>query len=129
MRIFTLNLDKVFYEMIARGYKKKEYREVKEFWVRRLMNPIDSGDVKMYDMERFHEMVNAHQVIKKHVFKEFDILRIKLGYGKSGQDEIDFVWKPVTLEKPNPKWIGSKFEKDLSMKITFDLSERYHEGE
>lgn len=38
-RILKLTLKKKWFDMIASGEKKEEYRDIKEYWERRLENP------------------------------------------------------------------------------------------
>lgn len=47
MKILHLTLKKKWFDMIASGEKKEEYREVKQYWVSRLVDEIrfeDNGD-------------------------------------------------------------------------------------
>ena len=37
MKTLHLNLKKKFFDMILSGYKKEEYREIKPFWIKQLM--------------------------------------------------------------------------------------------
>ena len=41
MKILTLNLNKEYFDEILSGNKKEEYREVKEYWTKRLKQKYD----------------------------------------------------------------------------------------
>jgi hypothetical protein len=56
MKILHMTLKKKWFDMIASGEKKEEYRELKGYWMKRLL--IEHGDG----------------------FKTFDIVRFKNGY-------------------------------------------------
>jgi len=38
MEILHLNLKKKWFDMIASGEKKEEYREMKKYWIKRMTN-------------------------------------------------------------------------------------------
>jgi len=58
MKILHLTLKKKWFDMIASGEKKEEYREVKPYWRKRLNDKNDN-------------------------YREFDIVRFKNGYQKN----------------------------------------------
>lgn len=71
MRVLHLTLKKKWWDMIASGEKKEEYREVKEYWISRL-----------YD----HDIVSRNNVAsykKPTTKREFDIVEFKNGYRKT----------------------------------------------
>jgi hypothetical protein len=43
MKVLHLTLKKKWFDMIASGVKKEEYRECKEYWHKRLVNCIDDA--------------------------------------------------------------------------------------
>lgn len=51
MKILHLNVRKRWFDMIASGEKKEEYREMSEYWWRRLYD--DFGIVKKFDVIEF----------------------------------------------------------------------------
>lgn len=53
MKILDLSLTYHWYDMIAGGEKKEEYREIKDFYITRL---VDRGtwNARKYDAIRFH---------------------------------------------------------------------------
>lgn len=53
MRILDLVLKHKWYDMIASGIKKEEYRDIKPFYLRRLLSRAGVG-FEHYDAVRFH---------------------------------------------------------------------------
>ena len=68
MKILHLTLKKKWFDMIASGEKKEEYREMKPYWQARLVK----------DGYWFSQAV-----------KDFDVIRFRLGYAKNAPT-IDF---------------------------------------
>jgi hypothetical protein len=62
-RILHLTIKKKWFDMIASGEKKEEYRELKQYWHRRLVS-----DMLMTQIP---------------IFRQFDIVRLTNGYGSS----------------------------------------------
>ncbi len=79
-RILHLNLKKQWFDMIASGEKKEEYREVKDFWSRRLLsnNPAFS-------------------------FKKYHVVIFKNGY-QSNAPTLEIEFKEIKMKEGNPNW-------------------------
>jgi hypothetical protein len=83
MRVLHLTLKKKWFDMIASGEKKEEYRDVKMYWATRLMNgfPATYGidkvqpDFKDFDYIHFTDGYNR----PRHLNIKLD--GIKFGYG------------------------------------------------
>lgn len=84
MRILHLTLKKKWFDMIASGEKKEEYRDHKLHWMRRLVK------------EGYHCM---------QVCKEFDIVRFKNGYQKNAP-EMDVECLGISLDHTGKKEWG-----------------------
>jgi hypothetical protein len=69
MKILHLTIKKKWFDMIASGEKKEEYREIKSFWSIRL-----SG----YSLA--HGLVRVGQNLKS-----FDVVRFRNGYSKTSR--------------------------------------------
>lgn len=54
MKILDLSLTYHWYDMIVSGEKKEEYREIKKFYIKRLIKPAPGVDYVHYDAVRFH---------------------------------------------------------------------------
>lgn len=71
MRILHLTLKKKWFDMIASGEKKEEYREIKPYWESRLM------EFDIVSRNSFSSFKNPTG------FKHFDTIEFKNGYGKN----------------------------------------------
>jgi hypothetical protein len=79
MKVLHLTLKKKWFDMIASGEKKEEYRELKGYWMKRLLN--QHGDS----------------------YKTFDIIRFKNGYSQNAP-AMDVECKGIKVGDGNPKW-------------------------
>ena len=102
MRVLKLSLKKQFYDMIERANnpKREEYRELKDFLYRRLMNM--DGTFQHYDYVTF-----SYGYTKRTMTFKCDGIRI--GYG-------------------NPEWGGSTKIKTFIISIGKLVSKRDKEG-
>jgi hypothetical protein len=81
MRILHLTLKKKWFDMIASGEKKEEYREMKDYWYSRFLKP---------------------SVLPR--LEEYDFVIFKNGYSKNAPTvTVRFVEMFVGLEG-NPEW-------------------------
>jgi hypothetical protein len=71
-RVLHLTLKKKWFDMIASGEKKEEYREVKPHWVGRI--------AKAYPGQIGGDFMDKHIVVA-YKFKEFDKIKFAHGYG------------------------------------------------
>ena len=78
MKILHLTLKRKWFEMILRGEKPEEYREIKWHWIQRLT----------FDMI-------------KH--KSFDIVRFRNGYDKDAPT-FDIEFRGIEIREGNPEW-------------------------
>lgn len=95
LKTITFNLEKKYFEQIKSGLKTEEYREKKTFWTKRLVN------------------------------RHFDVVIIKMGYPKKGQDEgkvLYFKWKGYSEKK-----IKHEVFNDQTVDVyAIDLSEPFY---
>ena len=94
MNILHLTLKKKWYDMIASGEKKEEYREIKPYWISRLAQ-AHNGNIG-------GDFMDKHKVIA-YTFKTFTFAFVKNGY----QKEAPFMtWFDINIQigKPNPAW-------------------------
>ena len=80
MKILDLALKAEWYDLIEKGEKKEEYREIKAYWIKRLT--ISESPIK---------------------FKHFDYVRFRYGYTKR---IITFKIKEIKIGIGNPTWGG-----------------------
>ena len=58
MRVLRMTLKRRWFDLIASGKKKEEYREIKPYWRSRLFNK--DGSVKQYDLVEFKNGYNRN---------------------------------------------------------------------
>jgi len=80
MRNLTLNVKKKWFDMIAFGVKKEEYREIKKYWKDRLLEPVFILS-----------------------FKEFDTVTFKNGYSKNAPTMV-VEFKGIDIGNAVPEW-------------------------
>jgi hypothetical protein len=101
MKMLHLTLKRKWFDMIASGEKKEEYREIKPYWITRLANKHNGcmgGD-----------FMDNHKVIS-YTFKDFGVIRFRNGYAKDAR-MMDIECKGIRLadlEEVNPQWFGDK---------------------
>jgi hypothetical protein len=87
MKVLHLTLKKKWFDMIASGEKKEEYREMKPYWQKRL---VKDG---YWHSQRV---------------KDFDIIRFRLGYAKNAPT-MDFEFKGgYPSDYGVPEWGGKE---------------------
>jgi hypothetical protein len=88
-----LTLKSQWFWMIYNGIKKEEYREIKDFWIKRLC-------VHKFNNLSFCDLCDCCYT-KKH--NKFDTITFSLGYAK---DRKQFVieLKDIKMKTGNPEW-------------------------
>lgn len=121
-KILHLTLKKKWFDMIASGEKKEEYREVKDYWVLRLLElkepfslpqfAITYNDIrpayhfcKGYRGDRFSALEFLLNEMKCAAFKTFDIVRLTNGYGKD-KPTMDVDFMGMRIGEAQPAWGG-----------------------
>lgn len=92
MNTITLTLHKKWFDLILSGEKKEEYRQIKPYWVRRLI-----GNWQHY---------NEDSVFYRGDYPmPFGItkIRFKNGYARNAR-EFTVEWLGIEVNEPNPKW-------------------------
>lgn len=80
MRILYLPLKKRWFDMIAAGIKKEEYREINEYWTKRLVETTGN-------------------LIDDFTFKEFDYVEFTLGYPSTDNHDARIRFKFDSLKQ------------------------------
>lgn len=83
-KILHLTLNKRWFDMIASGEKKEEYREIKKYWEKRLYYNTSQGQPK-----------------------EYDIVRFRNGYSENAPT-MDVKWVGTWISDGNPEWGAEK---------------------
>lgn len=86
----VLVLKKKWFDMIASGIKKEEYREIKDYWIRRLI-------LKEYTDEAM-KSTPLNEMIK-----QFKYVRFRLGYA-SNAPEMKFELKSISIGIGKKEW-------------------------
>ena len=81
--ILHLTLERKWFEMIASGEKKEEYKRITAYWEKRLFSNGHYGQPKQYD-----------------------IIRFRNGYAKNAP-EVDVKWMGCWVGHGEEKWGGS----------------------
>lgn len=107
MSNLQMSLKKKWFEMTKAGIKTEDYREINEYWFRRLFVNINkwSNDPSMiiYYMKNGHLNLNFNSLVER---KEFKINTMTLGYPKSGDAEriLKLEHKGIEIREGNPEW-------------------------
>ena len=107
-KVLTLTVNKEWFSRILSGEKKEEYREIKKYWVSRLVNQqAESGDVL------FDEFGGYCRVIGKLEYKPFTHVLFINGYRKDSP-RIEKKIESITIGKPKKglcpdKWLNTEF--------------------
>lgn len=90
MKVLDLPLKREYYLMIESGIKREEYREIKPFWISRLLvgGYSESGEI---------------------AFKNFPLVRFRFGYTKR---TMLFEVEGLRVGQGNPDW-GAPVGKDV----------------
>lgn len=101
MKVLTLPLKRKWYDMISSGEKREEYREVTEYWNKRLcVLLIDNVD-------RYFRI------------KHFDAVTFTLGYPKKADAtrRMTFKIKDISVDYGKPEWGANEWKKYFVIRI------------
>lgn len=114
MRILHLTLKKKWFDMIASGEKKEEYREIKMYWIKRL---IDKELFKSEeDFLSWYNKSLTEEIPLDLVVNEFDVVEFKNGYAKDAPT-IRLIWGGVKVTEGKQKWGAEKGKKYFVIKL------------
>ena len=130
MKILKLTLKKQWFDMILKGEKKEEYREVKEFWVRRLIEIHDEMEFAVFQdlvsEARYHTKThsNLDEMLEFYCssFVEYDAVEFTNGYGKD-KPQVTLECKGITIGQGNCKW-GAPIEDVFVIKLGKEISRK-----
>ena len=113
MRRLELILKIRWYEMIASGEKKEEYREIKPYWIKRLCftlkdNPYIHCKTENCCSECFSEAGEEWTAFP------FEVVRFRRGYSKT---TMDFEIREISIGKGNPEWGAVAYEDYFIIKL------------
>lgn len=109
MKTLTLSLKKKWFNKIKKGVKKEEYREIKPFWIKRLLECTEHDLDAIWDT--FTAFPDTTKQLNKELenlkaFKIFDSLVLTLGYPKAGDTERRLTFKnpKIRIGTGRPEW-------------------------
>lgn len=103
--ILTLTLKRKWFDLIKSGVKLEEYREIKPFWEKRLLDyKAIKADVQALTFKRY--VLGVPYDVCKDYPKGYDSLVFTLGYPKKTDTERRLVFKnpQIRIGKGNPEW-------------------------
>ena len=93
--------------MIKSGVKKEEYRELKEYWVKRLVDKI----------EPYHTENCPNGIGFNIGFKQYSIIEFKNGYAKDAP-KMRVEFKGIRIGKPKIEWCISDTKIEWCIGVT-----------
>jgi hypothetical protein len=99
MKTLHLTLKKKWFDMILSGEKKEEYREIKVYWVKRLIGNIWTSKE---DFEYWLNNLPEYATLQ-HVLNNYDTITFKNGYSKNAPEMVVRL-KKITVEYGVEKW-------------------------
>ena len=88
--VLRLTLKKKWFDMIASGEKKEEYREIKHYWMDRLIKKGDPGKWTNKDENGIE-------------FNKYDFVEFRNGYAKTAPTML-VESKGISVGKARPEW-------------------------
>lgn len=107
----TLILTKKWFDLILSGEKLEEYREIKPYWLRRLVDNWEDYD-------------DSH-VFEGEYRKAYGFIKFKNGYG-ADVPSFFIEWKGLEVKTPEPGWAPDEFlgKKYFALKLGKVLLQR-----
>jgi hypothetical protein len=110
MKILHATLKGKWFDMIASEEKKEEYRELKEYWGKRLINlPTEAHPDNIYDLMKQLSSLKLYPSAETCLkafdaeFKHFDIIRFRNGYSKNART-MDIEFKGIDVGFGHTAW-------------------------
>ena len=103
-KVLHLPLKKEWYEMIESGVKTEEYREIKPYWIKRLVEYADGLKIPEFMLEIYSEHITALKILlsdSKLEFIDFDFIKFSYGYTKR---TMTFECKGISIGKGRKEW-------------------------
>ncbi|MCT3674460.1 hypothetical protein HZQ94_14830 [Elizabethkingia anophelis] len=96
-----LSLKKKWFEMTKSKIKSEDYRDINDYWIKRLVDKNFSWDCNSIEKIKLHL-----SACPNGFFKKFDINTMTLGYPKSDDKEriLKLEHKGIEIRTGNPEW-------------------------
>lgn len=122
MSTLHLNLKKRWFDMIASGEKREEYREIKGYWADRLTYHEHHERITCEKSLEDEIYADQHRRFGTGVFKNiYDVVEFKNGYRKDSP-VIQFKIKTITWGCGRPEWGAEPGKKYFVIKLGDPLS-------
>ena len=109
MKTLFLPLKKEWYEMIERGEKTEEYRELTQYWMRRLCADSRNKTICAYAGPTCTARFSCVQCASEDGFRfiHYDAVCFSYGYTKR---RMTFKCEDITIGKGRPEWGAPDYE-------------------
>lgn len=107
-KVLSLTVSKQWFDMIADGRKNEEYREIKPYWIKRLVNQdADSGFIGLDEHGTKNDIYGELEYIP------YTYVRLFHGYAKN-RPWIEKKIESITIGKPKKglcpdEWLNTEF--------------------
>ena len=103
-----LSLKKKWFDMTKAGVKTEDYREINDYWVRRLINGLLDDEIESFIIDITKVKLSFEHMRQEYLcsLKEFTQNTMTLGYPKSGDKEriLKLEHKGIEIRTGNPAW-------------------------
>lgn len=109
-RVLYLNVKKKWFDMIASGQKKEEYREIKEYWLKRLFMHYDYAVLDQNMLDEVIGELNKLPYSTSELYdwagwlpEQFNFVCFRNGYSKDAPE----IWcgcEGIKIGKAKPEW-------------------------
>lgn len=104
-----LSLKRKWFDMTKAGIKDEDYREINEYWIKRLITSDDiiESDIWAQILEELPHIQYYNTIADYGLrFKPFTTNRMTLGYPSNSDTEriIEFEHKGIEIRTGNPEW-------------------------
>ena len=102
-----LSLKTKWFEMTKAGIKTEDYREINEYWTKRLFRDVDKYEIQdMIKGLQEGRSIEWAGLFHLHFIKEFEVNTMTLGYPKNGDTEriLNIKHKGIKISTGNPEW-------------------------
>jgi len=107
MKELRLSLNKKWFDMTRAGIKKEDYREINQYWWKRL---VQCGNCYGNFPDSLNGILAPVNEWKMIMPKEFDVNAMTLGYPKRGDKERELRYRHegIEIREGNPEWGAEK---------------------
>lgn len=99
MKTLHLTLNKKWFDMIAAGVKKEEYRSIKTYWIKRLVDTMFVNEIAFWEWMKTKPKTMTLQTM----VNEFDTITFRNGYSANAPTMV-VECLGITIGKAKPKW-------------------------